>query len=95
MTNAHSTEFATSLVIIGDQNPRTTFNDDDILTNESEPSLNHRGIGQNVGAMDLTARWMKGGVETETGDDVYAAHAAEDDSKTAVRGELEDSFLLP
>jgi len=87
--------FSSSLVIVGDQNPRTTFNDNTILNDEDACSLNHHGVGQNVGAMDQSARWMEGTVETETEDDIYAADGAAVDSQSPVRGELGDAFLLP
>ena len=87
--------FASSLIIVGDQNPRTTFNDDFIENNEHKCSPNHHGVGQNVGAMDQTARWMEGTVETETEDDIYAAEDAAVSSQSPVRDEPGETYLLP
>jgi len=87
--------FSSSLIIVGDQNPRTTFKDNLIDDNASECSPNHHGVGQNVGAMDQTARWMQGTVETEMEDDIYAAEDAAVSSQSPVRGKLGETYLLP
>jgi len=88
-----STEFSSELVIVADQNPRTTFNSDTLGPDEGKNSLNHNRAGQNIGALDQTARWITS-CETEAEDDIYASDTASKDAQKT-RSDLNDSFLLP
>lgn len=93
VTTVDSTDFSSSLVIVGDRNPRCEFNVSSLTDDEGQNSNNHNRAGQNIGALDETARWLIG-VETKSGDDVYAADESSDDSHGR-RSDLDDSFLLP
>ncbi|MCE5278944.1 MAG: type II secretion system protein [Planctomycetaceae bacterium] len=84
-----------TLVIVGDANPRCTPGTTAIGDNNSACSPNHNGKGQNVGRYDGSAVWLDGTVNEPTNDDdIYAANddGTEGQGK---RGSADDSFLIP
>lgn len=92
-TVLNSTAFSSALIIIGDRNPRCEFDVSTLEPDEGTNSNNHKGAGQNVGALDETARWIYE-PETAADDNIYAASESDDDAD-ATRSDLDDSFLLP
>ena len=82
---------SSALIIIGDRNPRCEFNVSTLKPDEEHNSDNHKRAGQNVGALDETARWIYGS-ETAAGDNVYAADKSDDDA-VGRRSDLDDSLL--
>jgi len=85
---------SSELAICADQNPRCTVGSSSIRRNDKHNSLNHSGVGQNVGFMDGHADWFSSPIVY--GDDIFAAdtsHGGVDaDGK---RGTINDAYLIP
>jgi len=81
-----------SLVIIADQNPHCTPGTENYDTSKdaNTNSENHKGMGQNVGRLDNSSKWLDTPV-TSNDDNIYEG-GNNDEGK---RGKIEDSFVIP
>ncbi len=93
-----------SLIILGDQNPRCTLGVTgvtaevpfDMATNAGDSSPNHDGKGQVVARLDESVVWITS--PTGDGDDIYAANGADqaaiDANETNGERDTRDDILL-
>lgn len=84
-----------TLIILGDQNPRcelgvTGISGSPLADNNGDNSLNHKGDGQVVARLDASVVWIT--APSGDGDDVYGLSTAETQGERASR---EDVILIP
>ena len=82
-------QLPSSMVVVGDSNPRVDWNGS-FGSNKEENSKNHRGLGQNVGLLNESVKWIDS--PTKLGDDIYSSSG---NAGSVHRETVEDVLLIP
>lgn len=89
-------EARSDLIIAADRNPRCKPGDQTLIPPDpnNPNSRNHRGDGQNVGAIDQSVSWTETS-KPNNDDDIYRSAGSSTEEQEGRRKNLDDSFLIP